>query len=410
MEKLYKHIFILLFLIFGNSYGQESRLFEYNQTQVEYITYFNTLNKVTPNLNANIILVDDTTDLKESFEEDSIKNSIVEMSSDFGVYYYIKIPKENLENNYINFLKAFVFKSHSLDYFDRNKTHLYLKSNDISFSCDSLKKVNEVFATLWISDNSPMMICDNYFICDIAKNENLKVKKRNLKTTVNYNRLNLTEITKKKEKKDLKKELKEWKHNFFIALKIGNQQISNKFKTSFDQETLIDFSELNTFWSIQFGYMFTNHFGGLINFGLIYKKEESSKNFQNTYDGAIISGSGSAAGLFKTGLGFRYVPFIKNEWSIYTDAAGGFINAKAGGGSGDVTISYGNVTSTIEKVEKSEKAKYIDFSIGTNYRLGNVVYLNGNFQYSFSKFDNPIGSISGHTGLTINIGLGFTFK
>ena len=410
MGKLYKYILVLFFVTYNNTYSQESRLFEYNQTKIEYLTYVNTPNKLNLNLNANIIIVNDNTDLKYFFEKDSLKHSVIEMSTDFGVYYYLKLPKENSEDSKINFLKAFISQNQSLDYFDRNRTHLYIKPDDINFSCENLKKLNEIFASLWISNNNQMSICNEYFICNIEKNEKLKVKKRNLKTTLKYEQINLDEVLKDKEKKDLNSSLKNWANNYFVNISVGNQRINNNYKTSFDKETLIDFSELNTNWSLQSGFMFTNHIGGLINFGLTYKKEEASKNFQSTYDGIVISGSGSAAGLFKMGLGLRYVPFIKNEWSIYTDLNGGFLNAKAGQGSGGVTISSGNITNTMEKVKKAEKTKYFDFTIGTNYRLGNVVYLNGNFQYTFSRFNNPIGSISGYTGYTLSLGLGFTFK
>jgi hypothetical protein len=49
-------------------------------------------------------------------------------------------------------------------------------------------------------------------------------------------------------------------------------------------------------------------------------------------------------------------------------------------------------------------------SLGTNYRLGKVVFFNGSFEYTMSSFEIDIGSISGFTGYTLNFGIGFSFK
>ena len=68
------------------------------------------------------------------------------------------------------------------------------------------------------------------------------------------------------------------------------------------------------------------------------------------------------------------------------------------------------MNNTISKVERTEKSKYLNLSLGANYRLGRTVFLTSNFQYSISNFENNIGSVSGFTGYTINLGVGFSFK
>jgi hypothetical protein len=51
----------------------------------------------------------------------------------------------------------------------------------------------------------------------------------------------------------------------------------------------------------------------------------------------------------------------------------------------------------------------LNLSLGANYRLGRTVFLTSNFQYSITNFENNIGSVSGFTGYSINLGVGFSF-
>ena len=88
--------------------------------------------------------------------------------------------------------------------------------------------------------------------------------------------------------------------------------------------------------------MFTKRWGGLLNFGLIYKKESKSQEYKSTYNGVIISGNGSGAGMFKLGLGIRYIPYSYKRWNIATDLSYGILNAKAGGGTGNITVYSGS--------------------------------------------------------------------
>jgi hypothetical protein len=147
--------------------------------------------------------------------------------------------------------------------------------------------------------------------------------------------------------------------------------------------------------------MFSNKLGGLINFILKTKKNRSTN-----FDGVNISGSGNGIGLFKFGIGTRYVPFNKKRWSIYGDVHGGILKLRAEGGTASGSL-FGGVTRNI--TEKSESTNYISIVAGTNYKLGKTVYLNSNIDYTVSKFDNNIGSISGFTGFSVNLGLGFSF-
>ena len=390
----------------GITYGQEKRVINFNSKEVPYYLSLNFKYglSILPNLNAKIVIVNDQESLLSVSESIKIPEKKI-YEKDYLLYYYLKLPKLKSEKEYLNFLKAFIEENYNRDVFNRNTISIDFKQNTIPFSCESLEELNTFLAQVIVSEKSNLLKCGRSFI---LSNNNLKEK---LKTSISYESIRfIGEAEKIKEDYKLLKSLSQWKNTYFIAIKLGLQEISKNQRTTFDEETRVDFSDLKTVWNIDAGYMFSEKFGGFLNFGITYKKEQKDQNISNSVNGITISGSGSGAGVIKIGLGVKYIPFVKDRWSIYTDLAGGFLSAKAGGGDGSVTISNGNVNNTISKVERTEKSKYLNLSLGANYRLGRTVFLTSNFQYSISNFENNIGSVSGFTGYTINLGVGFSFK
>ena len=141
---------------------------------------------------------------------------------------------------------------------------------------------------------------------------------------------------------------------------------------------------------------------GFLNIGFLYDTEqEIDRNL------SVISVTGSGAGIVKVGLGVKYIPYTKDRWSLYSDLAIGSLKAIAGGGSGRINTSNGY--SSIRTITKTEKNKYLSFSLGANFRLARFMFLTSNIQYSISNFENNIGSVSGFTGYSINLGVGFSF-
>ena len=407
-QKTSKKIIISLILfisVTGIIHSQEKRIFNFNSEEVPYYLSLNFKYglSILPNLNAKIVIVNDQESLLSVSESIKIPEKKI-YEKDYLLYYYLKLPKLKSEKEYLNFLKAFIEENYNRDVFNRNTISIDFKQNTIPFSCESLEELNTFLAQVIVSEKSNLLKCGRSFI---LSNNNLKEK---LKTSISYESIRfIGEAEKIKEDYKLLKSLSQWKNTYFIAIKLGLQEISKNQRTTFDEETRVDFSDLKTVWNIDAGYMFSEKFGGFLNFGITYKKEQKDQNISNSVNGITISGSGSGAGVIKIGLGVKYIPFVKDRWSIYTDLAGGFLSAKAGGGDGSVTISNGNVNNTISKVERTEKSKYLNLSLGANYRLGRTVFLTSNFQYSISNFENNIGSVSGFTGYTINLGVGFSF-
>ena len=389
---------IIFIHITGFIYGQEKRVFNFSSEEVPYYRSANfklSGFSVLPNLNAKIIIVNNQENLL--FDSDSIKNAKNKIvKKDYLLSYYLKLPKLDSETEYLDFLRSFIEENYYQDAFNRNTISIAFEQNTIPFSCESLDDLNTFIAKVLVPENSSLLNCDKSYVS--TKN----IWKEKLKTSMPYDSIIfISEAEKLREDYKLLKSLSKWENTFFVALKLGHYEISKKQRTAFDEETLVDFSDLKTTWNIDAGYMFSQKIGGFLNVGLLFEKEQDISR-----SGSSISVTGNGAGVVKIGLGVKYIPFTKDRWSLYTDLAGGYLRAKAGGGSGSISISNG---ASINRVEKTEKSKYFNLSLGANYRLGHTVFLTSNFQYSITNFENNIGSVSGFTGYSINLGVGFSF-
>lgn len=385
-------ILILLVFILKLTYcnAQEKRSFTFNNDIIEYICFTNMSSglQAFPNHNAKIILVKDDTIVNKYIELVNIKNQS-EARKDHTFYYYVKLPRLKNVNHYITFLQKFVKTNYRQDFFDRNKVSLSLNEETIPFSCSTLSRLNLTFAKILVSKSSSLLDCKSRFI--VTDNTD---KNESLVTSEKYDISDHESARQQREYYKMINELAYWRKTFFLDISLGQNFINSAYKTSFDEETLVDISDTKSIWQFNIGYMFSNKFGGLLDFGFMSSKEQDI-NF------STLSGTASGFVVFKLGFGIRYIPFAKKNWSIYSDLKGGTLNVKTAGGSGGIGGS--NVT------ESSEANNYLGVSIGAIHRLGKVVFLKSNFEYTNSSFENNIGSISGFTGYTINLGIGFSF-
>lgn len=390
---------IVFINVIGIAYGQEKRVFNFNSEEVPYYLSANfKLNgfSVIQNLNAKIIIVNNHENLL--YASDSIKISKKKIvKKDYLLYYYLTLPKLDSETEYLDFLRLFIEENYHQDVFNRNTISVDFEQKTNPFSCESLDDINTFIAEVLVTENSSLLNCDKSYV------STKKIRKEKLKTSMTYESIRfISEAEKLREDFKLLKSLSKWENTFFVSLELGRYKISKKQRTAFDEETLVDFYDLKTAWNIDVGNMFSEKIGGFLNVGFSFKKEEEINR-----NGSNIRVTGNGAGVIKTGLGVKYIPFIKNRWSLHADLAIGRLNATAGSGSGNVNISTGNNSINLEK--RTEKSRYLDFSLGSNYRLGSIVFLTSNLQYSIINFENNIGSVSGLSGYSINIGLGFSF-
>lgn len=370
--------------------GQEKRSFTFKKQTIEYYFFSNMTPGLTkyPNYQAKVIVVDGEDNLEEYSKSNKIDN-VRQANKDKTLYYYFKLPNLKNEKQYVNFLKKFIEQNYRSDFFDRNTVSLRFSDSEIPFTCMSLDDLNRFLSKIVTSEISDLLQCKKAFVVSGEKDDT------NLNTSVKYESITyISSIQKRKEYKRID-HLNNWKGNYFLSLTLGNHFIDKNYQSSFDEETLVDINEVNSIWHLSFGHMFSDRLGGLLDFGYMKSNEQS-------IDIGSLSGTGSGFLMSKLGVGVRYNPIVKKNWSIYGDLKGGMLIVNAAGGSGNI---YG-----IDMAESSESTSYLGMSVGINYRLGKVVFFNSSFEYTMSSFESDIGSISGFTGYTLNFGIGFSFK
>lgn len=391
--------YVLLVLSFSVVVGlaQEKRNFEYNGIEVPYYKIANVKNHRMPNHNAQIVLLND-----DQINIESIKSLHQKYKQAETISYFLKVPLTSSSRKTVEFLKEFIAYNYPLDFFDRNTVKL-IANEDLQLECDDLNQLNTSIAAIQVRKENQLLKCDQPFISD----EPLIFK--GLSTSKRYKETTLDERLFLKDAYDLNQSLKKWRRTFYITATYGHNSLLNGVKTNFDEETLVDFSDVNNAWSFKMGYMFNDRFGANLQIGFSIAPQTMDQEFGGVSGNLTINGTGSGAGIIKIGFGGRYLPYVKNRLSLYTDLYIGNLIATAGGGSGTVTITNNGISQTNNILEKTERTPYISPEIGLNYRFGKVLFGTGNVNYTYSNFQNDIGSVSGISGYSINFGLGLSF-
>lgn len=389
IKKAFPLVILFSLIVITPITGQERRSYTFNKQLIEYYIFSNMTTSYAkfPNHKAKFIIVDSTSTVHEYSKSNKI-NIAKEAGKQETLYYYFKLPKLRDEKQYLKFFEGFIEENYRKDFFDRNTVSLKFSNGKIPLDCESLGFLNTFLATLIVEENSELAHCKEAFV--ISGRE----EQKNLKTSVKYAHISYKASQQERNYFEAISQLKNWNKTFFLDISLGQHFIDSDYKTSFDEETLVDISETNSMWQINIGYMFSNTVGGLLDLGFM-SSQERDINF------STLSGTGSGFGVFKAGLGVRYMPIIKKNWSVYSDLKGGALAVKAAGGTGGI----GGTNAT----EKQEATNYLGISVGAIYRLGKGVFLKSNLEYTSSSFENRIGSISGFTGYTLNLGMGFSF-
>ncbi|MFP9100501.1 hypothetical protein ACLI09_15745 [Flavobacterium sp. RHBU_24] len=403
---------ITLLLAFTSNllFAQDIRVFTYNGHETQFAVYSNRKNGDVklPGYNVSIIMGDKDQELSDIFQNDTLKNGEAISMVNFSYFYYIPYQESLDENSLYAFLDAFIRFNHDADYFDRNRVFLYLNSKAELLSCKALDTLNEIVAAIVVPPDNPLLGCSPLvFNSDVPLGD---IKKRSMRTTKQYEVVTLDYIAQKDDTEKTNREAKIWNNQLFGNFTLGYHWIRSGNRTAFDEETLIDFSKINTYYNLTAGYYINNWSGLFLNFGFVISgKEKGIKDVRSNVDGSVtLSGSGKGAAAIKLGLGLRLIPFKKDRLTTYADISLNNLSAIAGGGEVTRTIG-GSGTNTTDTTKKKEKAVSYDLAIGATYRVTRSFSFLGNFQYEFSKFDRPIGSVNGFGGMSVNLGIGFSF-
>lgn len=392
---------LILFLSLSNTgYCQEKRMFSFNQSDFTYYSFFkmpSTL-KNLPNHKAKFIIVDEHNSLFETAQTDTIAMDGIELK-DQAIHYYLKFPDFRKEKQNLKFLKAIIEDTYNRDFFDRNTLSVEFQYIEVPISCESLEDLHGDIAKIIVPETSGLLDCNLPFIVSVNH------QGHELRTAIKYEPTTINESERQREDYKVIGQLHNWESTYFISLTYGNHFMDNGFVTDFDEETLVDINAVNSIWHLTSGHMFTHKIGGLLSLGFMSSKEQT----RNT-NAIAISGSGNGFAILKLGIGARYIPFSRKNWSIYGDVEGGRLSVRAEGGTGSVTITNLGISTTRDISEGRDRSFYWGLTLGANYRLGGVVFLSSNFKYTASNFKDNIGSISGFTGYNFNIGIGFSFR
>lgn len=398
------YVLLLLLTMASSSLSANNlRILNFDNQKIEYQVFskkqnwFQSEQIWSPNLKARIFIVSSKKEIEvliAKANQDSQANRILN--------YYLIAPQFENPKKHLEFLEAFVSEIYYRDYINRNSVELWLSTPLYSIECKQLQQLHKVVARVQVSQEDPLLKCG----LDLVNSGS--IPGTNAWTSKRYDRTTLKEALRSRKTIELTRKLGAWDHNWFMSITVGSPQLSAASKANFDTQTLVDFSTINTAWNFEAGYMFSPRFGGFVSLDYLSKKKETFTDFISFGSGLSVTGSGSGGGLLKAGIGCRYLPYIKDRFSVFVDLSAGSLTAKAGGGTGTAIISVGGTSSQSDLVENQENTNFFDLAIGSNYRLGKVVFLTGNFSYNYSKFENDIGSISGLTGFSVNFGLGIS--
>lgn len=392
--------------------AQIRRAYSFNHTTIEVLAQSNRIqnNFDFPGMKAFIIIGNGDNTLDTIYENDELRKIPINGMNDYACFYYIKAADWLNNGTLKQFLEDFTKWCYETDYINRNEVHLVWQDSLNKINCSTFTDLSKITSSVHILSDKLNNDCNNYVNTTA---EEVWQKSQSGKTSVQYEVLGMNEMRQlqnERQQNAIYKSIKKSKGDIFFQITGGSHHIGNRYKTTFDTNTLVDFTNYNTLWNLRAGYYLINRLYGNIDVALIYsgkKKNIDNINWDDP-DGITVNGSGSAGAMIRCGLGLGFVPYTRNRLSINTGFDAGIINAIAGGGTANRTIGGGDNNTDIEK--QSQKNIYYNIYAGLNYRLGKSFFLNSNLQYNISPFKQPIGSVSAFTGISINAGLGITIS
>ena len=116
---------IIFFNLITKVYGQEKRTFTFKKNVVEYYFSSSMITSFTryPNHKAKVIVVNEQKNLLEFIASTKNQQNRTR-GKDQTLYYYLKLPTLEDQNEYINFLEAFLNENYNKDFFDRNTVNI----------------------------------------------------------------------------------------------------------------------------------------------------------------------------------------------------------------------------------------------------------------------------------------------
>lgn len=396
-------ILVLFWLLFGVTQvlAQENHQIIVNKDTIGLRHYYK-LNSILPNRPIQVFLTKELDTIKERSLQKKFESP---NQKEYWHQVFLNLSNEKVD---VTFLEMCLEELYYHFFFDKNRVHLIVDPSIVVENVNSNTNFLKSLASLW-------MVSDIFSIDSIIQENRYDLNRdsftnaiRKSKSKNRHESITLKEMESLRDKKKLFDSFLSLKKRHFITLTNGFFQVGNQNAAPFDEETLVDLRNFNSLWNISYTYMIAERWGLGIEFGFISKKT-SETNTVNTGQGISISGSASGGAVVKMGIGAQYIAYKTRRLNIYPEIKLGRLNTTIGGGGGGATITEFGISRTQQSEMRKQATSFLDFKIGANYRLGKVVLLHGNIHTIQSNFEEDIGSISGFSGVGINLGIGFTF-
>jgi hypothetical protein len=360
-----------------------------------------------PGMNAFIIIGGNGLVPENIYSIDKIRTMPVSGMNDYACFYYVSADEIRHFSSFKTFLTGFIDWCYRTDYIDRNTTTVVWQGPDSHLvPCAAWDGLNTIAAGIYILDGTEDMACTRF----IAPSANyIWQKNKKSKTAIHYPVPGLADVEQTEEEEHHKRFLAGFdkkRGDVFFQVTGGRHEISKNCRTGFDTSTLVDFTRFKTLWNISTGYYITNRLFFNAELAFIYsgKKKQVDRIDWNGGSGITVTGSGYAGAMIRYGIGLGWLPYHNNRIDIITSFSLGRLNTFAAGGGGTKTVGGGS--SNMDIVKEKRQTNYCNLMAGFNYRLSSTFYFTANFQYNFSKLDQPVGSVSAFTGWSLNAGLG----
>lgn len=322
--------------------------------------------------------------------------SAIDNRSTNGEWHQVMVSLPAKQSRQPKQLKKFIDYIFSSWFFDRNRIHVILDSEEMAANLPR----EDWMASMWIPPH--LISGEGQFSWNESEFRELNPS---LSLGTQFELTRMGDMNDYEERRERIGEYSRIGGSHTIALTGGYYRVGDHNLTTIDEGTLTDLREVSSLWTLNYTYM-RNERLGLVGQLAVSVSANTTSDVNRTTYGTFVNGEGSGAVLTKMGLGVRYVPFKTGRWHFYAESILGYLNVRIDEGEGAGSLTGG---SSVVTTNDSRGTYYVDLSLGAQYRLGRRFYLNGNIMLSQSQFNREIGAVSGLSGSGFNIGLGFVF-
>jgi hypothetical protein len=395
--------------------GQVTRSFQYEGKTIPYLAQNNRMDNVfsQPGFQVFILIADSLQSLDALYAGDSMRLVKPTGMRDYTCFYYLPYCLIGDGQGY-RMIDSFIQSIYYKDFIDRNRIFLIPGAQATIRICKATSQISAFEIGIYVRTDTARNSCAASFYPAESSME-IWLHSKNIRDGVpeKYSIPGFAEMERTSDRRkrlERQIEARHFNKKVFVTAAAGPQFVGARQQVAFDTTTLVDFTDYKTVWSFYSGYHLHDRLAAFAGFSFLYsgKRKQIDNIDWDDPNGIKISGSGKAAAMYRYGAGFRLVPFSHAKSCIILDVFGGRQKAVAGGGTATRIIGGGSNTNEITRQEQT--GHFITVSGGGVYLFNPVFGLNANLIYNHAPLDAPVGSVSGFSGLSFNLGLSVYFN